>query len=215
MGKDRMGKDLRDLSSLSDVELLDLARAGHEAAFVALYSLRHAKVYRFSMQMSGSKSIAEDVTQEVFLTLMREPDRYDAGRGSLEAFLYGVARNHVLRRLGADRRYVTIDDNSDLCDSVDQGHPRDLDPHSELSRAETIESVRKAILSLPEHYREAVVLCELHEMSYAEAAEVLGCAVGTVRSRLHRARKMLLEKLRPAGTREAGFDGARSARCVV
>jgi RNA polymerase sigma-70 factor (ECF subfamily) len=208
-----MGKDRQDLSSLSDVELLNLARGGHDGAFVALYRMRQGKVYRFSMQMSGSRSIAEDVTQEVFLALMREPGRYDPERGSLEAFLYGVARNHVRRRLGADRRYVAIEDNDDAGDLLDQAQT--ADPHADLARAETIESVRRAILSLPEHYREVAVLCDLHEMSYTQASEVLGCAIGTVRSRLHRARKMLLEKLRPASRPEMGTDGVKSARCVV
>jgi len=209
-----MGKDPTDLSTLDDVALLQLARRGDDNAFLALYRRRHGRVYRFSVQMSGSRSIAEDVTQEVFIALMKEPDRYDPERGSLEAYLYGVARNHVLRRLGADRRYVPIkDDEGDSGESLDQAYQGD--PHSDMARAETIESVRRAILSLPEHYREVVVLCDLHEMSYMEASAALGCAVGTVRSRLHRARKMLLEKLRPAAEPEVESDGLRSARCVV
>jgi RNA polymerase sigma-70 factor (ECF subfamily) len=209
-----MGEDFRDLSRLDDVALLELARRGDDGAFLALYRRRQGKVYRFSLQMTGSRSIAEDVTQEVFLALMREPERYDPDRGPLEAFLYGVARNHVLRRLGAERRYVPMnDEESDSADSFDQVQPGD--PHQDMARAETIESVRRAILSLPEHYREVVVLCELHEMSYVEASAALGCAVGTVRSRLHRARKMLLEKLRPAAEPEVGTDDVKSARCVV
>jgi RNA polymerase sigma-70 factor (ECF subfamily) len=209
-----MGEDFRDLSRLDDVTLLELARGGDDGAFLTLYRRRQGKLYRFSMQMSGSRSIAEDVTQEVFLALMREPQRYDPDRGSLEAFLYGVARNHVLRRLGAERRYVPInDDDGDSGDSFDQAQPGD--PHQDMARAETIESVRRAILSLPEHYREVVVLCELHEMSYLEASAALGCAVGTVRSRLHRARKMLLEKLKPEAEPEVGTDDVKSARCVV
>ena len=210
----RMGEDFIDLSKLDDVALLELARRGHDGAFLTLYRRRQAKVYKFSMHMSGSASIADDVTQEVFLALMRQPGRYDPERGSLEAFLYGVARNHVLRRLGADRRYVPIsDDQGESRESLDQ--PYQDDPHTEMARAETVESVRRAILSLPEHYREVVVLCDLHEMSYAEASAALGCAVGTVRSRLHRARKMLIEKLRPAAEQEDEPDGVKSARCVV
>ena len=208
-----MGKDQKDLSSLTDAELLGLAREGQDAAFLLLYRRRQGKIYRFAMQMSGSSSIAEDVTQEVFLALVRGPARYDPQRGSLEAFLYGIARNHVLRRLGADRRYVPIEDEDDSGDTLEQ--VQSDDPHSEMARAETVESVRRAVLSLPEHYREVVVLCDLHEMSYTEASEALGCAVGTIRSRLHRARKMLLEKLRPAAEPEIGTDGLRSARCVV
>jgi RNA polymerase sigma-70 factor (ECF subfamily) len=86
-------------------------------------------------------------------------------------------------------------------------------PLEDLSRTETIESVRRSVLALPERYREVVVLCDLQEMSYVEAAEVLGCAVGTVRSRLHRARALLIEKLRPAKEDEA--VEVKSARCFA
>ena len=86
-------------------------------------------------------------------------------------------------------------------------------PLDDLSRTETIESVRKAVLALPERYREVVVLCDLQEMSYLEAAEVLGCAVGTVRSRLHRARALLIEKMRPAEEEET--VDVKSARCFA
>lgn len=68
----------------------------------------------------------------------------------------------------------------------------------DIAAIETTSRVRQAIETLPENYREVVVLCELHEMSYEEAASALGCPVGTVRSRLHRARNILLEKLRDA-----------------
>ncbi len=88
-------------------------------------------------------------------------------------------------------------------------------PLDELSRTETIESVRKAVLALPERYREVVVLCDLQEMSYAETAEVLGCAVGTVRSRLHRARRLLIEKLQPAREENANEAAMKSARCFA
>src|SRR5215467_16015775 len=121
-----MGKDQKDLSSLTDGELLGLAREGQDAAFLLLYRRRQGKIYRFAMQMSGSSSIAEDVTQEVFLALVRGPARYDPQRGSLEAFLYGIARNHVLRRLGADRRYVPIeDDQGESRESLDQPYQDD------------------------------------------------------------------------------------------
>ncbi|HYG81822.1 MAG TPA: sigma-70 family RNA polymerase sigma factor, partial [Pyrinomonadaceae bacterium] len=89
------------------------------------------------------------------------------------------------------------------------------DPLGDLTRAEVIDSVRQAVMALPAHYREVVVLCDLHEMSYAEAAEVLGCAVGTIRSRLHRARSLLIEKLR--ATKEPGTDSSivNTARCFA
>ena len=88
-------------------------------------------------------------------------------------------------------------------------------PLDDLSRTETVESVRKAVLSLPERYREVVVLCDLQEMNYVEAAEVLGCAIGTVRSRLHRARAMLIEKLHPAREEKVTSATVKSARCLA
>ena len=189
---------MMNLDALNDEDLLRLALAGDEAAFTALYRRRQQSVYRFALQMSGSRSIAEDVTQEVFMALVRDGQRFDPERGRLLAFLFGVARNHVLRRCDRERLFSPLIE-------ADEGGPVDVtlategDPLSELTRGEMIARVRAAVLALPPHYREAVVLCDLNEMSYAEAAEVIGCAVGTVRSRLHRARAILIEKLRGAG----------------
>ena len=176
-----------------DHDLLKRALGGDEAAFTTLYRRRQACVYRFALQMSGSPSVAEEVTQEVFLTVIRDASRFDPQRGSLLAYLYGIARNHVLRGLERERSHVQFEDDAD-CD----GSPWTAreDTLGDLTRGETIESVRQAVLALPANFREVVVLCDLHEMSYVEAAAVLGCVVGTVRSRLHRARGMLLEKLK-------------------
>ncbi len=159
-----------------------------EAALVALYRLRQKAVYRFALQMSGSAAVAEDVTQEVFLKLIRGEARYNAARGSMAAFLYGIARNLVLRVATREREIAE-----------DVAGPGDV--AAEFARTEEIQAVRRAVLALPVHYREAVVLCDLHEMEYAEAAAALGCSVGTVRSRLHRGRAMLAERLTPKPAR--------------
>ncbi|MGH9342222.1 MAG: RNA polymerase sigma factor, partial [Terriglobia bacterium] len=137
--------------------------------------------------------------------------QFDPSRGSLRAFLYGVARNHVLRRLERERGLVALED-----DSGDERGGRETgsaarsnlyslnlhgpshsgqDPYSDFARQEDAKRVREAVLSLPALYREAVVLCDLEEKNYVEAAQALGCAVGTVRSRLHRARSLLIRKL--------------------
>ena len=198
----------------NDSELLRSMLAGDEEALALLYRRRQGSIYRFALQMSGSKTIAEDVTQEVFLFLMREGHVFDPARGSVSAFLLGVARNHVLRRLRVEQLLAPLGDDSD--DEVQLHASRDLCPLEDLTRAETIESVRKAVLSLPSKYREVVVLCELQDISYGETAEILGCAIGTVRSRLHRARALLLAKLRPAAEAdEAGSATVKSARCFA
>jgi RNA polymerase sigma-70 factor (ECF subfamily) len=201
----------------SDDELLRLSTAGDEEAFVALYRRRQAGVYRFALHMSGSQTIAEDVTQEVFMVLMRDSHGYDATRGALSSYLYGIARNHVLRCLDRNRPFVpmTIDDYGEESGAVDEQLIAHDDPLAELARNETIATVRQAILALPAHYREVVVLCDLHEISYAEAAEVLSCAVGTVRSRLHRARALLVEKLRASDETNTASNGFKIAGCFA
>lgn len=181
----------------SDLELLCRMLTGDEDAFTSLYRLRHGAVYRFALQMTGSVVIAEDVTQEVFVALIEHGRRFDPARGALASFLYGIARNFVLRRLEKDR-WTAAELEETACED---------DLLEDLTRRETIEQVRRAVLSLPPAYREAVVLCDLQDISYQDAAEALACPVGTVRSRLNRGRAMLARKLRgraaPAGAGES------------
>ena len=199
---------MRALENSSDNELLRLMQNGDEAAFVQLYRRCHPGIYRFLLQMCGSPALAEDVTQEVFLVLIRGTESFDPGRGSLNAFLYGVARNQILHRLRRERFYVPLEVDGPT------EQRSDSKPLEELTQTEMVDSVRKAVLSLPERYREVVVLCDLEELSYVESAEILGCAVGTVRSRLHRARSLLLEKLQPE--KKADVDAeVKTARCFA
>ena len=184
---------LESPSHSEDDELLRLISAGNEGAFLAFYNRHHGPVYRFALQMSGKTEIAEEVTQDVFLAVTRSA-RYDRNRGSVPAFLYGIARNLVLRCLDRERPYLTLLDDPESEYTGRIADPRDLE--HELSRNERIETLRKAVLALPPAYREVVVLCDLHEMDYLAAAGVIGCAVGTIRSRLHRARALLMEKMR-------------------
>jgi RNA polymerase sigma-70 factor (ECF subfamily) len=202
-------------NELSDNELLQLMLDGDEDAFAQLYQRRQPAVYRFALQMSGSKPIAEDVTQEVFLFLMREGHVFDPDRGALSAFLLGVARNYILRRLRVEHLLSPLNDDGED-DGAGFQASGELCPLDDLTRAETIETVRRAVLSLPSKYREVVVLCELQDLSYVETAEILGCAIGTVRSRLHRARALLLTKLRPAeSVADADSASVKSARCFA
>jgi RNA polymerase sigma-70 factor (ECF subfamily) len=146
------------------------------------------------MQMCGSAPAAEDVTQETFLALFRQMHAYDETRGAVVSYLFGIARHHVIRRLGGVDK--PLDHGDDATEGFSASHP--ANPFDRLVRAETVDRVRAAVQSLPIPYREAVVLCELHEMDYASAAAVLECPIGTVRSRLHRARALLIEKLSAA-----------------
>jgi RNA polymerase sigma-70 factor (ECF subfamily) len=201
----------------TDESLLRLARGGDESAFAALYGRRQGGLFRFALQMSGSQSVAEDVTQEVFMALLNEEIKFNPQRGALSSYLYGAARNQVLRRLDKDKNLVSLADESGEQAGRADERQRDarLDPLAELSRNETVETVRQAVLALPVHYREVVVLCELQELSYAEAALALQCAVGTVRSRLHRARALLCERLREFDEGEEPANGYDAARCFA
>ena len=182
----------------TDDDLVARVAAGDAEAFATLFRRRQAMVYRFALQMTGASAAAEDVTQEAFLALMRDAGRYEAGR-SVVAWLCGIARNHALRRLQKDRTVVALADEGD---GTAPPAPA-CDPLADLTRAEGIDALRRAILRLPIPYREAVVLCDLQELSYVDAAAALGCAVGTVRSRLHRGRRLLAEALRNGDVRQA------------
>src|SRR4029453_3966594 len=143
---------MKALDNLSDTQLLQAMRSGDEKAFSLLYRRRQPAIYRFALQMCGSTALAEDVTQEVFIVLIRDRHAFDAQRGSLSSFLFGVARNQLLRRLQRERFYAPMEPMSD--ESAESNEC----PVEKFSRNETIESVRKAVLSLPERYREVVVL---------------------------------------------------------
>jgi RNA polymerase sigma-70 factor, ECF subfamily len=188
--------------SRSDGDLLRLLSSGDEGAFLEFYRRHQGMVYRFALQMTGKLEIAEEITQEVFMAVMNSARRYDRGRGSAPAFLYGIARNFVLRALERERPYVAIvdDPNADSAGHSAKEPADGKDIFGELAQNERLETLRKAVLALPPAYREVVVLCDLDERDYAEAAVALGCAIGTVRSRLHRARALLAEKMR-AGER--------------
>lgn len=178
---------MNPLTTLTDGGLSRKARKGHAEAFEELYRRHSRSIYRFALQMSGNPAIADEATQDVFLALLRDELSFDETRGAFEPFLFGVARNVVRRHLRA--RPV-----EDLADQDEPVAP-EIGVLEDLTRRESIDKLRQAILSLPENYREVVVLCELEEMSYEHAAAMLGCPLGTVRSRLSRARALLASKL--------------------
>ncbi len=204
---------MSELETHSDDDLLRRMVAGDEGAFAGLYRRHQRAIYGFALQMSGSPSLAEEATQEVFMVLIQQAERYDSTRGSLSSYLYGVARNQVLRCLERDRPYVPMTDE-DVSGVGGETAPDQSDPLGDLTRREQAEIIQQAILALPARYREVVVLCDLQELSYAEAARISECAVGTVRSRLHRARALLLKKLGAGRGAQHSAKDTRAARCA-
>jgi len=196
-----------------DIELLRRLAAGDDDAFLEFYRRHQGGLYRYAVHMSGSPQSAADIVQDTFLTLIRHTGKYDEEKGTPAAFLYGIARNHLRKLHEKEGRYVPLSDDmgkglsaggsNDLGHSNGNGHssarPGQADMILEgLERAQIAELLREAIQTLPDHYREPVMLCDLEGKSYSEAATLLDCPVGTVRSRLNRARSILLDKLRPA-----------------
>jgi RNA polymerase sigma-70 factor (ECF subfamily) len=179
----------------TDDLLLRKAGKGDEDAFVILYRRHQSALYRFALRMTGSAWGAEEVVQDVFMTLMKEPKKYDASRGALGAFLFGIARNRVMKLLERLPREVSLEEKNE--DGAGGGLAlRDsFTPAVWAEKRQRSERVRAAVMELPLEFRETVVLCELEEMSYEEAAQMIGCPVGTIRSRLHRGRALLLAKL--------------------
>jgi RNA polymerase sigma-70 factor (ECF subfamily) len=178
---------------VDDAGLLDRARRGDEGAFSGLFARYQRSIYRYGSYMCGPEA-ADDIVQDTFLAVLRQRDRHDAPTDSVSGYLFGIARHIVMKRLGARGAAAAVDlDEATVATLSD---PDELTPLDALTRAEDIDRVREAIHALPAERREAIVLCELQEMNYTDAAELVRCPVGTIRSRLHRAKAQLAEILR-------------------
>jgi RNA polymerase sigma-70 factor (ECF subfamily) len=195
--------------TLSEPELLRRAISGDEDAFAALYERLKSNVYRFALHMTGSSSLAEDITQDAFITLIEEGEKFDESKGQVVSFLLGIARNFVRRAHRSQARITPLVTENEQGEEVelvlDSGH----DTIADVLRGETVGLIRQAVQTLPPHYREVVVLCDLCEMSYAEASAQLDCNLGTIRSRLNRAHNLLAKKLetriQPSGKQAGGI----------
>jgi len=174
----------------SERELVERFRDGDRDAFSALYKIHHAGVFRFALYMTGDRERAGEIAQEVFVWLIHHPAAFDPARGDLRSFLGGVARQMLRRRRREEQRWLPLDESA-----------AGAAPPAEIADAEEAADLWKAIASLPERYRETVILCDMEEMSNEQAAEILGCAVGTVWSRLHRAHELLQRKLQAKNVR--------------
>ena len=179
-------------------ELLQKVRERDEEAFRRLFHRLAGPLYRFLLQMGASRPLAEETVQDIFLMLIEKRDTFDENRGPLLPYLYGVARNKLRSSFRGRQRLVS---DSVLEERADDGARLEerVAARLELGR------LQQMIGGLPEQYREVLILCDLNEFSYHEAAQALDCNVGTVRSRLHRARGLLREKL--SQTEEAGGLG--------
>jgi RNA polymerase sigma-70 factor (ECF subfamily) len=199
----------QDRAIAADAALLQRAAAGDSGAFADLFERYQQVVYRFARAMTGSADAADDITQEVFVVLMRDLARYAPERAALSTYLYGIARNVSRDRLRRERRLLSW-----LVDLTRRRPVPPADPFDTLAATEAREAVRRGLASLPVRYREVVILCDLHELSYGEIAGVLHLSTSAVRSRLHRGRALLRQRV--SGRFPASAEAVRSSlRCSV
>jgi RNA polymerase sigma-70 factor, ECF subfamily len=199
----------------SDTELLKAALAGEEDAFVLLYQRLKTGIFRYAFYMTNSISSAEEVTQDVFITLLKEGRNYRDGRGDVGAFAFGIARNLVRRVRRQERTHQPLPDDDGIHQLAASLVTEPEALQRKLIRSEALQRVRAMIGSLPDRYAQVIVLCDLCELSYVEAASRLDCAVGTVRSRLNRAHALLAKKLKPFKSAKAGIQATGTEGCVI
>jgi RNA polymerase sigma-70 factor (ECF subfamily) len=155
-----------------------------DAQFRAAFHRHKDGIYRFAWRMTGSPEAAEDIAQETFLTLLRQPDLYDPSRGELRALLFGIARNLALKLWRREHRWTSLEEEGAL-------------EVFEPSHSEAAAIVGEAVRALPPLQREALILAEYEELTLEEIAMAVGAEIGTVKSRLHRARESLKRWLAP------------------
>lgn len=174
--------------SLTDAELLQRMQRGDGEAFSALYQRHQQRVFRYASVYCGVEGVAADITQEVFMHLI-DNHSFDPAQGELRAYLLGIARNLLRRHWRDAQRFEALPGDED--GPLGEAMIEYTEPSMLVSRAQQHGDLRAAILALPSYYREVMILCELEELDYLEAARILEVPIGTVRSRLNRARKAL------------------------
>lgn len=187
-----------------DAELVARLHRGDGAAARELYQRHGAALLRFGLAMSNCRQTAEDIVHDTFVEILRHPVRFDPSRGSVVGYLFGIARHRMSRVTRISMRdagtpLAAVEDSLDSNDGLFEGSGPGAfqDAGDELDRARDIQRVRAAVFDLPRVHREVIALCDLEELSYATVASVLGCPIGTVRSRLSRARALLASRLQP------------------
>jgi RNA polymerase sigma-70 factor (ECF subfamily) len=174
----------------TDERLLEQAANGDTAAFQILYERYRDPIFRFAYRLLGSVEAAEDIAHDCFLSLIKEPGRFDASRASLRTYLYAAARNQASKRYQSFGRETAIDELVEEPRISDRQAPIALVLDDEMAG-----EIERAIASLPPLQREALVLFEYQDLSLAEVAAVVGADSGTVKGRLFRARQKLRARL--------------------
>lgn len=177
-----------------ETDLMGRLAAGDRQALDLIYRAEAREVYRFALAMCGNPAWAADAVQDAFVQVAEKPQGYDSNQGPLRAYLCGIARYKLLARWRESSGVDPIDDDFDI------PHTHSQSPDAEISRSQDTQALWQAIARLPWVFREAVVLVDIQERTYIEAAQIAGVEINTLRTRLHRARKRLAQALAPAAT---------------
>jgi RNA polymerase sigma-70 factor (ECF subfamily) len=191
--------------AMDDEALLRKAAGGDRTAFLLLYERHRVAIYRFACQMLCNIELAEDVTHDCFLGLMKQPQRFNPQAGSLRTYLFGAARNLALKHFRDNAGSVSIVDLK-----IEPRAKKEHGPLNKLIEGEIAAKVQSAIADLPVLQREALILFEYQEMSLAEIAVIVEADIGTVKSRLFRAREQLRRALSPYF--KSGLDAAAAEK---
>ena len=175
-----------------DEEIMTRLAAGDPAALRELYERHGRALLRFSAAMCRSRQSAEDLVHDTFVALLKGPSLFDPAQGSVFGYLCGVLRHRISRHYRQQKRWVALDDSDETPVAHEGESPG---PADEIARSQVTAAFRRALLELPLQHREVIALCDLEELSYQTVAGILDCPIGTVRSRLHRARALLTLRL--------------------
>ncbi len=176
-----------------DAELVTRSQGGDLTAFNFIVQRYQAQVLNFSARMLGNRHRAEDVAQETFISAYRALDRFRGG--SLRAWLLRIAANATKDAMRGTRRRPEQSLDESLSNPSFQPRSAGDSPEEHAERAELNEQLQRAILSLSVDHRAALVMIDVQGLSYQEAAEATGASIGTIKSRLSRARARVRDSL--------------------
>jgi RNA polymerase sigma-70 factor, ECF subfamily len=176
----------------TDELLLKRAGDGEQGAFLELYERHREPIFRFAYRLLGSVELAEDVTHDCFLGLIRKPENFRAELGSLRTYLFACTRNLALKHFRSSGREATLEEVKD-----EPQVPAKSQPLGRLLDQELTTHIQEAVLGLPPLQREALILFEYEGLSLNEIAQITGTEVGAIKGRLFRARETLKTLLRP------------------
>lgn len=188
--------------SCEERHVVERARAGDLDALDLIYHRYYPRVLRFGMSMLRCSAAAEDIAQDVFSELPAHLARFDPERAALGSYLFGVVRNLARRRRRQDDRTRPLEH-----DDVETFPAQQLDPRAQLERREHRAIVRRVVNTLPERMRAPLLLCDLHDVPYADAAARLGTTPAALRHRLRAGRgwvRRALDKTLPTESRARG-----------